>query len=319
MNKMKGKFANVTGAGRGIGRSVALLLAEEGATVVVNDLGSTVDGSDSSQLPAEQVVQEIRSTGGKAEANFESVSRFDSAAKIVKAAIDNFGRVDILCNAAGILRDRMIFNMTEEEWDSVLGVHLYGAFNMVRNCVPYMIGQRYGRIVLFSSSSGLGSTGQANYASAKEGLVGFTRSLAMELAEHGITVNAVYPGASTRMMGTVSESVRIKLKKEIQDGVDVAPTGPMEMIASLEPEEALLPENNAPKIVFLCTAKGGDLTGRVVGTSGWSMSLYSPRRIVKSINKDGRWTLDELEQLVPISLAGSLINPVSRNLNSEIR
>ena len=297
--KLEGRVAIVTGAGRGIGRSVATLLAEMGAAVVVNDLGGSVDGAGRSVFPAADVVAEIRAAGGKAVASYESVADYDAAGAIVQTAVDEYGRVDILCNAAGILRDRMVFNMTEEEWDTVLRVHLYGSFNMVRHCVPRMIDRAYGRIALFSSVSGLGSAGQANYTSAKEGIVGFTRSLARELAVHGITLNAIYPGANTRMMATVPEHVRHR----------PSGGGASEIVGSLEPEETLAPENNAAKIVYLCTEAGGAFNGRVVGTNGWAMSLYSHRRISKSIHTTGAWTLDQLERLVPISLAAGLTNP----------
>ena len=300
-------MAIVTGAGRGIGRAVAMLLAQEGASVVVNDLGGAVDGRNSSKTPAGKVVTEIHSCGGSAIADYNSVANFDESAKIVKKAIDAFGRIDILCNAAGIIRDRMIFNMTEEEWDSVINVHLYGAFNMVRNSIPHMRNQGYGRIVLFSSSSGLGSIGQSNYASAKEGLVGFAKSLSRELATVGITVNAVYPIASTRMMATLPENTLRRLESQRQlTGVAI---GPAEMTASPEPKEALSAENNAPKIAYLCSEGSGEITGQVIGTGGWTMSLFSERHPTKSIHKNGLWTLDELEQLIPISLAAGLINP----------
>ena len=190
-DRLKGKVAIVTGSGRGIGREVALWLARDGAKIVVNDIGASLDGIGDSDLPADLVVSEIRKEGGEAVSCYDSVADFDSASKIVETAIENFGRVDILVHPAGILRDRMVFNMTEEEWDSVLQVHLHGAFNMVKNVIPHMINQKYGRIVLFSSGSGLGSSGQANYSTAKEGMVGFTRAIAKELQPYGIMVNAV--------------------------------------------------------------------------------------------------------------------------------
>ena len=289
--RLEGRVAIVTGAGRGIGRGLALLLAEEGASVVANDLGSGLEGTGASAAPADEAVQEIRNAGGTAVASFDSVAQFDTAAKIVQTAIDNFGRVDILCNGAGILRDRMVFNMTEEEWDSVMQIHLYGAFNMVRNVIPHMINQKYGRIVLFASASGLGSSGQANYSAAKEGTVGFSRALARELTPFGIAVNAVYPAGATRMTASVPQS---KLQS-------VAPMH--------GPEEAQAPENNTPKVVYLCTEAGSSLTGQVFGTGGWAMTLYSPRHVTGSIHKSGRWTLDELEELIPISLGEGLLNP----------
>ena len=302
--RLEGRAAIVTGAGRGIGRGVALLLAEEGASVVINDMGVSVDGTGTSAGPADEVAEEVRKAGGAAAASPHSVAEFDSAAKTVQIAMDNFGRIDVLCHVAGILRDRMVFNMTEEEWDAVLQVHLYGAFNMVRNVVPHMIKQGYGRIVLFSSGSGLGASGQANYSAAKEGMVGFARALARELAPYNISVNAVYPSGATRMAETVPDTTQ-QLRQ--QQRTQAAQGGP----PTLGPDEARDPENNAPKAVYLCTEAGGSITGQVIATGGWPMSLYSPRHVVKSIHKNGRWTLDELDDLIPISLAAGLVNPVS--------
>ena len=297
----------VTGAGRGIGRGVAKLLAEEGAAVVVNDLGGSVDGSESSATPADLVVGEIKEDGGQAVASYDSVSEFASAARIVRTAIEEFGRLDILVNAAGILRDRMIFNMSEEEWDSVINVHLHGSFNMVRHSVPHMIDQRYGRIVLFSSISALGPPGQTNYSAAKEGIVGLARSAASELQEHGITVNAVYPGGRTRMVESIPESAVEWLREQAANRPGSYPVA--DLVASPEPDEALVPESNAPKIAYLCTDAAADITGQVIGTHGWGTALFSPRRPVRAIHKDGAWTLNELERLVPISLTSGLQNP----------
>ena len=313
-NRLEGRVAIVTGAGRGIGTEVAKWLAADGASVVVNDLGGAVDGTGTSDAPAEQVASEIRDAGGKAVSNFDSVSEYETAGKIVQSAIDNFGRLDIVCHVAGILRDRMVFNMSEEEWDGVLQVHLYGAFNMTRQAVPHMMKQKYGRIVLFSSGSGLGSTGQSNYSAAKEGMVGMARSLARELAPFGITINAVYPGGSTRMTATVPDRARqVKSQERQQAAATAAGTaGTMQAQgAPIEgPEEARDPANNAPKVVYLCSEAGGDITGQVIGTSGWVMSLYSPRQVIKSIHKNGRWTLDELDKVMPISVSAGLVNPV---------
>ncbi|MCH7653115.1 MAG: SDR family NAD(P)-dependent oxidoreductase [Chloroflexi bacterium] len=312
-SRLEGQVAIVTGAGRGIGRSVAMLLAEEGASVVVNDLGGGVDGEGDSSTPADQVVEEIRKAGGTAVANHDSVAEFDSASRIVQTALDNFGRIDVLNHVAGILRDRMIFNMTEAEWDQVLQVHLYGAFNMVRNVVPHMIKQQYGRIVLFSSGSGLGASGQANYATAKEGMVGFARALSRELDEFDISVNAVYPGGATRMTETIPESTQ-QLRQQQRGAAASAATGGGQMAtqgAPIQgPPEARDAENNAPKAVYLSSAAGGGITGQVIGVSGWPMTLYSPRHVAKSIHKNGRWTLDELDDLMPVSLGAGLINPV---------
>ena len=172
----------------------------------------------------------------------------------------------------------MIFNMTEEEWDAVLQVHLYGAFNMVRNVVPHMIKQNYGRIVLFSSGSGLGASGQGNYAAAKEGMVGFTRAISKELEPYNIMVNAVYPGGSTRMTDTVPQSTTdLRQQQREAVGLDV------QRDRSQPPEEYRDPANNAPKVVYLCTEAADGITGQVIGTSGWALSLYSPRHVILSL------------------------------------
>jgi len=168
-----------------------------------------------------------------------------------------------------------------------------------------MIKQGYGRIILYSSGSGLGSSGQSNYSAAKEGMVGFVRSLAKELAPFGITANAVYPGGATRMTETVPDSSR-QLRAQAVATTQVRTQG--EPIQG--PPEARDPGNNAPKAVYLCSEAAGNITGQVIGTSGWQMTLYSPRHVTRSIHKDGRWTLDELDQLIPISLAQGLTNPM---------
>ena len=303
-NRLTDRVAIVTGGGRGIGREVALWLARDGAKVVVNDVGAALDGTGDSGTPADQVVNEIISEGGKAVASYDSVADFDSAEQIVNTALNNYGRIDILCHPAGILRDRMIFNMTEAEWDAVLQVHLYGAFNMVRNVAPHMIEEKYGRIVLFSSGSGLGASGQANYAAAKEGMVGFTRAVSKELESHGIMINAVYPGGSTRMTDSIPQSTTdLRQTQRAQAGQNVP------KVSLDPPPEYRDPANNAPKVVYLCSEASDGITGQVFGTSGWELSLYSPRHVVKSIHKNEAWSLEELERLIPISLGRDLINP----------
>ncbi len=303
-NRLTNRVAIVTGGGRGIGREVALWLARDGAKVVVNDVGAALDGTGDSGTPADQVVNEIISEGGKAVASYDSVAEFDSAEQIVNTALNNYGRIDILCHPAGILRDRMIFNMTEAEWDAVLQVHLYGAFNMVRNVAPHMIEEQYGRIVLFSSGSGLGASGQANYAAAKEGMVGFTRAVSKELESHGIMINAVYPGGSTRMTDSIPQSTTdLRQTQRAQAGQNVP------KVSLDPPPEYRDPANNAPKVVYLCSEAADGITGQVFGTSGWELSLYSPRHVVKSIHKNEAWSLEELERLIPISLGRDLINP----------
>ncbi|MBI4200744.1 MAG: SDR family NAD(P)-dependent oxidoreductase [Chloroflexi bacterium] len=300
-NRLQGRVAIVTGGAGGIGNGVCKWLAREGAAVVVNDIGGSVDGTGASRGPADTVANAIKAEGGQAIANYDSVATYEGAGKIVQVALGSYGRLDILCHVAGILRDRMVFNMTEEEWDAVLQVHLYGAFNMVRQAVPHMISQRYGRIVIFSSSSGLGNSGQANYAAAKEGQVGFARALASELARYNITVNAVYPGGDTRMTQGVPDTAR---QVRAQRGIITR-----QAETAWEVENPRDPERNAPKVVYLCTEAAANITGQVIGTSGLPMTLYSPRHVARVIRKDGAWTLDELEVLIPNSLTQGLPNP----------
>tara|TARA_Y100001936_G_scaffold247411_1_gene293151 strand:- start:1186 stop:2136 length:951 start_codon:yes stop_codon:yes gene_type:complete len=314
MRRLEDRVAIVTGAGRGIGKAVAELMAEEGAKVVVNDLGSNLDGSGLSKQPADEVVEQIKEKGGEAVSNADSVSEYNSSKQIIDCALDNYGKLDILVNCAGILRDRMIFNMTEEEWDSVIQVHLKGTFNMVKHSVEQMVLKRYGRIVLCASSSGLGSSGQANYAAAKEGIVGFSRSLASELLEYGISVNSVYPGGATRMTASIPQTTR-DLRKAMDSKKKGTDT--QEMPSSDEPPEASNPENNAPKMVYLCTEPAGEITGQVFGTFGWNMSLYSPRHVTHSINKVGNWSVEELSNILPISLAKELTNPMPKQEPKE--
>src|SRR6476619_45576 len=208
MARLDGRVAIVTGAGRGIGRSVARLLASEGASVVVNDLGSAVDGSGHDSGPAHDVVAEIAEAGGKAVANGADISVFAAAENLVQTAIEEFGRLDILVNVAGILRDRMVFNMTEQEWDDVIRVHLKGTFNTTRFASAHWRSLRdesaQNRIINFTSVSGLhGAPGQPNYAAAKMGIVGLTWSCANALGKYGVTANAISPGAQTRMIDSI--------------------------------------------------------------------------------------------------------------------
>src|ERR1700747_1711243 len=260
MGRLDGRVAIGTGAGRGIGRSVALLLASEGASVVVNDLGVAVDGSGHDSGPAHDVVAEIAEAGGKAVANGADISVFAAAESLVQTAIGEFGRLDILVNVAGILRDRMVFNMTETEWDDVIRVHLKGTFNTTRFASAHWRSLRgetaQNRIINFTSVSGLhGAPGQPNYAAAKMGIVGLTYSSAHSLAKYGVTVNAISPGAATRMTASIPTDRR-------RAG---APSGGGERA----------PDNVAAIVASLASERSGWINGRILHSSGYEVSLYN--------------------------------------------
>ena len=281
MARLDGRVAIVTGAGRGIGRSVARLLASEGASVVVNDLGSAVDGSGHDSGPAHDVVAEIAEAGGKAVANGADISVFAAAENLVQTAIEEFGRLDILVNVAGILRDRMVFNMTEQEWDDVIRVHLKGTFNTTRFASAHWRSLRdesaQNRIINFTSVSGLhGAPGQPNYAAAKMGIVGLTWSSARALGKYGVTVNAISPGAATRMTDSVPTDRR-QTRPEVDEWS---------------------PDNVAPIVAYLASERSGWITGRIIHSSGYEVSLYSNPEPVVRIVGTGPWQPDALAEQV---------------------
>ena len=281
MARLDGRVAIVTGAGRGIGRSVARLLASEGASVVVNDLGSAVDGSGHDSGPAHDVVAEIAEAGGKAVANGADISVFAAAENLVQTAIEEFGRLDILVNVAGILRDRMVFNMTEQEWDDVIRVHLKGTFNTTRFASAHWRSLRdesaQNRIINFTSVSGLhGAPGQPNYAAAKMGIVGLTWSSARALGKYGVTVNAISPGAATRMTDSVPTDRR-RTRPEVDEWS---------------------PDNVAPIVAYLASERSGWITGRIIHSSGYEVSLYSNPEPVVRIVGTGPWQPDALAEQV---------------------
>jgi NAD(P)-dependent dehydrogenase (short-subunit alcohol dehydrogenase family) len=289
--RLAGKVAIVTGAGRGIGRGEALALASEGAKVVVNDLGGAVDGSGASTSPAEEVVAEIKKLGGGAVANYDSVATEQGGQNIIKTAVDTFGRVDILVNNAGILRDRMLFNMTEEDWDTVLKVHLYGHFHTIRAVSPLFRQQRYGRIVNTASVAGLNATtyGQANYGAAKEGIVGLTRKVARDMGRYGVTCNCVRPNAGTRL--TLSDEMK-KARPE-----------------AMARFQEMKPEGIAPLVVWLASDHAANVNGRTFFVERGRVGLYSEPVLEKQLVKPGGWTIDELFMFMPATMTRDLVNP----------
>lgn len=287
--RLKGRAAVVTGAGRGIGRAVALALAAEGASIVVNDIGVAVNGSGESKGPAVDVVEQIKAAGGSAVASFDSVATPEGGQSIIRTALDNFGRVDILVNVAGILRDRALLNMTEEEWDAVITVHLKGHYCTCKPAASQMRRQRFGRIINFSSASGfIGTYGQANFAAAKSGIVGLTRVLARELGRHGITCNAIAPVAETRLTAPISEAARQMGETPPQLG------DPMQV---------------AMMVCYLATEDAWNVNGKLFYVSGGAISLAYDEDMGRTLTKDGMWTVEELAALLPGRLLQGVPNP----------
>ena len=274
---LDGKVAVVTGSGRGIGRGIALALAREGAKVVVNDVGCATDGRGTDADPAAQVCKEIEALGTKAVPNYDSVAEWDSAGRIIKTALDSFGRIDILVNNAGILRDKAFHNMEADEFDSVLKVHLYGGFNCARHAIGPMRDQKYGRIINIVSSAGLrGNFGQANYGAAKAGLMGLTFVLAVEFmrgnseGKWSLTANALAPAGMTRMVGTMP-------------GMEGRPVPP-----------EMNPELNGPIVAFLGSEKAGHVNGQVFGRRGYAYTLFQTPKPIASMFKEGGLSAPEI-------------------------
>lgn len=312
-NRLADKVAVVTGSGRGLGRSMVLLLAKEGAKVVVNDLGAGADGMGVSKV-ADEVVAEIKNDGGTAVANYDSVATREGAENVIKTAIDNFGKIDILVNNAGILRDRMIWNMTDEEWDGVIKTHLYGHFYCTRAAVIKMRElikagkQKNGRIINFASHAGIeGSPGQPNYAAAKMGIVGFTYSCANALGRYGITCNAVTPLAQTRMTDTVPEDML--RQHAIRDlGIKEAETMPLDQVKKLTIGGT--PDAIAPLICWLASDETSHITGQVFVITEGRVGLFSHMEESKLAYKDGMFSVDEIWRIMPLITAG-LKNPAA--------
>jgi NAD(P)-dependent dehydrogenase (short-subunit alcohol dehydrogenase family) len=309
MGALEDKVAVITGAGRGIGRGIALLMAEEGAKVVANDPGVGPDGIGHDDGPADQVVAEIKERGGLAVANHDSVATAEGGEAIIRTAVDAFGRIDILVNNAGILRDRMIFNMTEEEWDAVIAVHLKGHFNCTKPASVLMRQQRCGRIINYSSESGLwGNAGQANYGAAKSGIAGFTRVVARELGRYGVTCNAIAPRAATRLTATIPQQRPHQEQRRAQASADAPPPGG---VGTLDADWI------APMTAYLATDGAWNINGQIFHVYGGTVAVLQHPTPWRTIFKPGMWSLDELSAQVPHLLAGTK-NPMPPGEEIEV-
>lgn len=276
------KVVIVTGAGRGIGRAIALLCASQGARVVVNDLGVDPAGHGADASPAEAVVQEILAQGGAAVANAGSVATETGAASIVQTAIDAFGRIDAVVNNAGFLRDAMFHKLAPKDWADVLDVHLNGAFLVSRAAAPYFRAQQSGAFVHFTSTTALlGNRGQANYAAAKSGVLGLSYAIALDMERFGVRSNCIAPTAGTRLVGTVAPESEADLMR-------------------LESVRAMTPDKIAPLVAYLCTDNAAPITGQTFGVRKDEIFLYSRPRILRTLHNSHGWTLDSLDaQLMP--------------------
>ena len=275
---LKHKVILVTGAGRGVGRDIALLCAAQGAKVIVNDLGGQADGEGEDKTPAMEVVGDIKETGGEAAANYGSVAEFGSAEAMVQQAIDTYGQIDGVVNNAGILRDVIFHKMTEEEWDIVIAVHLKGCFNVARAAAPHFREQGSGSFVHMTSTSGLiGNFGQANYAAAKLGIVGLSKSLALDMNRFGVRSNCISPFAWSRLIGTIPISNEAEA-------------------ARVEKIKAMTPAKIAPMAAYLLSDAAADVSGQIFGVRHNEIFLFSQPRPVRSVQRSEGWTPETIAE-----------------------
>jgi NAD(P)-dependent dehydrogenase (short-subunit alcohol dehydrogenase family) len=282
---LAGKVVVVTGAGRGIGQAISIAMAEEGARVVVNDLGTSLSGDGADLSPAESVVATIKAAGGNAIADGSSVAEWASASAIVDRAMQTFGRIDAVVHCAGILRDVLFHKMSPEDFETVLRVHLFGAFNICRAAAPHFRQQQSGSMVHMTSSAGLiGAVGQANYATAKMGIVGLSRSIAMDMARFGVRSNCIAPHAFSRMIESIPgrSPETVERRKRIQRADQVAPLA-----------------------VYLCSDAAKAVSGQVLGVRGNEIYLYNQNRPIRTLHQSQGWTPQLLSQMFVPALGSS--------------
>jgi NAD(P)-dependent dehydrogenase (short-subunit alcohol dehydrogenase family) len=271
MGLLDGRVAIVTGSGRGIGREFALCFAQEGAKVVINDIGASLDGQGGAEDPAVQVCKEIEALGSEAVPNYDSVADFDGARNIVQTAVDAFGTVDIVVNNAGIVRDKTLLKMDESDFDAVVAVHMKGTFNVTRHAAEIMKAKEYGRIFNITSSAGLrGNFGQTNYGAAKAGIMGMTFVWSMELGRYGVTVNAVAPAGATRMTAALYEK------------------------SGKEPPPEENPALNAPLVAYLASEQAAHVNGQILGRTEYAYTIFQHPKQIAWMGKDGGWTPAEV-------------------------
>ena len=286
---LQGKVAVITGSGRGIGRDIALQMAAQGAKIVVNDIGASVSGEGSDASPGEQVVAEIKAAGGQAVLSTDSVSDWRCANRIIQCAADTFGRIDIVVNNAGILRDRMFFNMSIEAWHAVIAVHLHGTFYVSRAAAPHFKTQNSGAYVHMTSTSGLiGNLGQANYAAAKLGIVGISRSIAGDMARFNVRSNCISPFAWSRMIGSI-------------------PTETPAQQARVDKLKTLGTAQIAPMAAFLASDAAAEVTSQIFAVRGNEIFLMSQSRPIRCMHTDQGWTPETIAQRVLPAMKPSFV------------
>ncbi|HEV2007320.1 MAG TPA: SDR family NAD(P)-dependent oxidoreductase [Burkholderiales bacterium] len=291
---VEGKVVVVTGAGRGIGRAIAMLMAQNGAKVIVNDIGASLAGEGSDTAPAQEVVNEIRKAGGEASANYDSVSEFKSAGKIVQCALDSFGRIDCVVNNAGILRDVIFHKMTEDDWDAVVTVMLKGAFNTCRHAAEHFRRQQSGAFVHMTSTSGLiGGMGQANYSAAKLGLVALSKAIAIDMARFNVRSNCVAPVAWTRMTASIPAKDPIAVKRT-------------------ERYQQITAEHNAPLVVFLASDAAAGVNAQVFSVRKNEIFLMSQSRPLRSVHRGDGWTPQACAEHMYPALKSGFYSPHER-------